>query len=95
MTLSGEVISKHDVARVFFEMIVRCLAGIRLCVLTEYKWYTIVAMSKETLNKWLRGRSAAWRGTRFLAYRFDMSQSPRSMRLASRTARTLFQRFPQ
>jgi len=36
---------------------------------------------RETLNKWLRGRIAALRGTRSLAYLLDMSRSLRSVRL--------------
>ena len=47
----------------------------------------------ETLNKWLRGRIAAKRGARSLAYLLDMSRSLRSVRLALPPARRFLQRF--
>ena len=50
-------------------------------------------MHKETLNKWLRGRIAAKRGARFLAYLLDMSRSLRSVRLALPPTRRFLQRF--
>jgi len=49
---------------------------------------------RETLNKLLRGRIAALRGARSLAYLLDMSRSLRSVRLALHPARGLLQRFP-
>jgi hypothetical protein len=48
---------------------------------------------RETLNKWLRGRLAALRGARSLAYLLDMSRSLRSVRLALSPARRFLQRF--
>ena len=50
--------------------------------------------AKETLNKLLRGRIAALRGARPLAYLVDMSRLLRSVRLALHPARCFFQRFP-
>ena len=49
--------------------------------------------AKETLKKWLRGRIAALRGARFLAYLFGMSWSLRAGRLALHPARSLLQCF--
>ncbi len=50
--------------------------------------------AKEALNKWLRGRIAALRGARPLAYLSDMSRVLRSVRLALHPARSFIQRFP-
>ena len=49
---------------------------------------------RETLNNWLRGRIAALRGARSLAYLLDMSRSLRSVRLALHPARSFLQRLP-
>ena len=54
----------------------------------------VVGSPLETLNEWLRGRIAALRGARSLAYLFDMSRSLRSVRLALHPARCFLQRFP-
>ncbi|PIV47914.1 MAG: lipoprotein signal peptidase [Gallionellaceae bacterium CG02_land_8_20_14_3_00_60_115] len=49
---------------------------------------------RETPNKCLRGRIAALRGARQLAYLFDMSRCLRSVRLVLHPARRFLQRFP-
>jgi len=48
---------------------------------------------RKTLNKLLRGRIAALRGARSLAYLFDMPRSLRSARLALHPAHCFLQRF--
>jgi hypothetical protein len=52
------------------------------------------ALSKEALIYWLRGRIAASRGARKLAYLHDMSRFLRAGLLALHPARRINQRFP-
>ncbi|NWG30199.1 MAG: hypothetical protein HXY29_01720 [Rhodocyclaceae bacterium] len=51
------------------------------------------AYNAKPLPGWLRGRSAALRAARMLAYRFDMSRILRCVRLASHPARGAKQGF--
>ncbi|MFO1380988.1 MAG: lipoprotein signal peptidase [Chitinivorax sp.] len=50
---------------------------------------------KEALIYWLRGRIAASRGARKLAYLYDMSRFLRAGLLAIHPARRINQRFPK
>lgn len=52
-------------------------------------------MSREALPQSLRGSIAALRGTRPLAYLYDMSRVLRAVRLALNPARASMQSFPR